>query len=368
MKTILFFARDPGGANVILPVYMKLKEKYHTYIYAKEFALKSFRRENIAAGNIEDECDTQKFEEIGTFLRNVSPDLIITGTSLNDFTERFFWKAAEMQNIKTFAILDQWMNLGIRFSEYSYEQADLYHQKAGHPYLPYKILVMDQLAKNRLLEEGIEEERISVTGQPHFDVVWNKFQNARAGYDRNYWNVVFVSEPISQDYDSGSNTRLYWGYNEKTIFSALYKNLKKIALKYEKAIRIIIRPHPRENPQTWQLTVNQLKDDNITVVCDMESSSFGLIKTADLVCGMSSMFLLEAVICNKPVMSIEIGLKRENPFILNEINCCRSVLSEEELYEQLEKNIEHEKLNMEFKFIRDASDKVALLVEEEMFK
>ena len=37
---ILFFARDPGGANVILPVYKKCQGRFETLLYAKDFALK----------------------------------------------------------------------------------------------------------------------------------------------------------------------------------------------------------------------------------------------------------------------------------------------------------------------------------------
>ena len=43
-------------------------------------------------------------------------------------------------------------------SEYTYEQEDLYEKCHEHCYLPYRVLVMDELAKATLMEEGIDED------------------------------------------------------------------------------------------------------------------------------------------------------------------------------------------------------------------
>lgn len=100
----------------------------------------------------------------------------------------------------------------------------------------------------------------------------------------------------------------------------------------------------------------------------MTDDSFSVMKSADLICGMSSMFLLESIICGKPVLSIEIGLKRENPFVLDRIGSCKSILSEKELLENLVHVYEHKENACPFEFIRDASKRVLQLVEEEMAK
>ena len=363
---ILFFARDPGGANVILPVYMEMKKRHSVCIFAKDFAFKRLQMEKIPVHDIEDECDTNVFEEVDAFLKTVAPDALVTGTSLDDFTERYLWKASREQGIKAYAILDQWINLGIRFSRYGYGQEELYHQHMEHVYLPYKVMVMDEWTKERLLMCGIQDEKIIVTGQPYFDTVYHQFEEAQSKYDKECWNVVFVSEPISQDYDGGRTSDLYWGFNEKTIFACLYQAMRQFAECHKRKVRLIIRPHPRERSDNWENILGQVQDSSMEIVLDAKNGTFDLLKSADLVCGMSSMFLLEAAICNKPIMSIQIGLNRDNPFILNTLGICKSVYTEDELYCQLEKYALQNKVHMDFRFIENASKRVAEVVEREV--
>lgn len=367
LKTILFFARDPGGANAILPVYKKAEKKYHTVAYAKQYAAKRLEDAGIPVRDIEMECKSESFENVKSFLKKQNPDLVITGTSLDDFTERYLWKAAGELGITSYAILDQWTNLGIRFSGYDYTQEEEYEKCRLHTYLPSRILVMDTLAKQWLMRDGIEESRIAVTGQPHFDTVSDRYQKAGRCYDSSFWNVVFVSEPISKDYDGGRKES-YWGFNEKTIFFALYKSLVDLSKKQAagRNIRLIIRPHPREAYNDWGRMAGSLHSEAVHIEVNTSDDSFAVMKSADLACGMSSMFLLESVICQKPVLSIEIGLIRKNPFVLDQIGCCRSILSEQELSEALLKVFCHKSTQpVHFEFIKHASDNVMQLIEED---
>lgn len=371
MGTILFFARDPAGANVILPVYKRMKKKYKTLVFAKDFAWKRLSQEiGDEAGNILTECKNVTYEEILLFLKDRNIDIVITATSLDDYTERYMWKAAEELHIKSFAILDQWVNLGIRFSQYNYKQMEQYVRKRSHPFLPYRILAMDEIAKKRLTEDGVPEEKIIITGQPHFDTVLERYESALGAYDKECYNIVFASEPILNDYDSNDMRHMYWGYNEITIFEALYKQAAKILPKMAKKVRLIIRPHPREGNEKWNVYKTKYSNDKIVVECDRDTDSFSILKAADLVCGMSSMFLLEAMICGKRIMSIEIGLRRENPFILDKLDICKSILDEAALYREL-RNImisptECEKHETGFVFIRNAADCAVAVIEEAM--
>ncbi len=378
MKKLLLFARDPGGANVILPVYEKIKDRYEVLAYAKEFAWKRLSEARLPVRNIEEECETLTYADIKDFLKQQKPDMVITGTSLDDFTERYLWKAAEELHIKSFAILDQWMNLGIRFSDCDYSQEENYRRNRRHPYLPYRILAMDELAGELLKADGIHTDKIALTGQPHFDTVRDRFQHAAEIYGRDRWNVVFVSEPIYHDYDGCDETKRYWGYNERTIFDNLYRSLQKAAANAIVQIRLIIRPHPREDRKYWDAMADKFDNDFITLIVDSENDSFSVLKSADLVCGMSSMFLLEAMICGKQVVSVAIGLKRENPFVLDKTGQCKSVLSEADLQERiaqafLQRSMDSSEKSRERlcsigypKGIVNATDKIIQLMEEEM--
>lgn len=370
MKKILFFARDPGGVNVILPVYRQMKNRFETIVYAKDFAVERIKRQNIPVKNIVEEYKLEGEESLCDFLLDIKPDAVVTGTSLDDYTERYLWSAAEKLQIKSYAVLDQWTNPGIRFSKYGYGQKDIYERCHKHIYYPWRILVMDELAKTLLIKDGIVESRIVVTGQPHFGCIQKKYQQAQEVYDKRYWNIVYVSEPISQNYDDGK-TELYWGFDEKTIFFQLYDSLTKIVPYLPKKVRIIIRPHPREISDNWKKVDGALECEDLKIIVDAKNDNFSILKSADIVCGMSSMFLIEAAICQKPILSVEIGLCRENPFVLDKVGICSSVVTKEELLRQLKETFAklqtgEQKVGLNFGYIKGASERIVSLIEGEI--
>ena len=56
--------------------------------------------------------------------------------------------------IPSFAILDHWFNYGIRFSAYKLVEQELYEQDKQHPFLPNRILVMDDEVRAAMIQEG----------------------------------------------------------------------------------------------------------------------------------------------------------------------------------------------------------------------
>lgn len=395
MKRIILYGRDPGAVNVLVSVYQKLnKEKFELLVYGKDYSLRSFKGNGIEVQDIRKECKTDTEEGIFDFLREKQPDFILTGTSMDDNTERYLWNSAKKLGIKTAVILDQWINIGIRFSPYNYREEELYEKEKIHPFLPDKILVMDQIAKESLEKDGISPDLIEITGQPHFDTVLRRYEEAVAIQSDFEWTICYVSEPISQDYDNDGKAEPYWGYDEKSNFRHLYRMLEKISPELQGRIHLIIRPHPRERKENWTEIVKNCNSEKIILSIDTKSSSFALLKGVDLVCGMSSMFLLEAVICGKPIISIQIGLKRKNPFILPQIReCCiremekieektehsyrmisdhqillRTQLTEDDLEEALRKFFytKKEQISFPFQFIRNASEHVSAYIEKEM--
>lgn len=356
MKKVLIFARDPGGANTVIPLIKKMHFEYNLLVYAKDYAIPCMERENISCIDIMNSIKECTEDEIFFFVENLHVDFVITGTSLNDYTERYIWKAAERLHIFAFAIIDQWINLGIRFSKYDYTGKELYMNNPKHPYLPYKIFVMDQNAANMILADGLDKERICVTGQPHFDEILQKYnQSTFSGKDVSLWNIVFVSEPISEDYDIDSNN-MYWGYNELTIFDNLYQVLIKINKNINRKIQLIIRPHPRDNINKWKEIIKNLSDENINVIYDIKADSYTLLRRADVVCGMSSMLLLEAAICQVPIISIQIGLAQLSPFVLDKLNICKSIYNVDDLEKKLLELNEKKFTDIKFPIIHNATE------------
>jgi UDP-N-acetylglucosamine 2-epimerase len=265
-------------------------------------------------------------------------------------TEKYIWKAAEQYGIPCFAILDQWLNYGVRFSQYSVSELKEYYHEKKHVYLPTKILVMDDLAKQKAVEEGLEESRIIVTGQPYFETVKNGIKriskkdiaelHKKLKIQKDDCVIVFASEPISKTYHETDNSDHFWGYTERTILRSLLDALAELTAKKNKAVKIIIRPHPKEDKDNFNDIIAVYEGKEISLTVDDSIDSLQLIAASNLICGMSSMFLIESAIVGKPVLSIQIGLCRENPFILDQIGISKSVLTRNELDEKLGKIME----------------------------
>ena len=339
----MLFSRDPGGANCVIPLVEPLKNKgYRVRLFGKDTALQKY-----AERTVRDYFDiTEYLQDFAqstflAFLQKERPDFIITGTSADDLTEKYIWKAAERLGIPSFAILDQWLNYGIRFSPYGVSELTEYDIDKKHPYLPTRIMVMDEYARDEMINEGIPRSKILVGGQPHFEFLIQQKDSdggrrlrSNLGIAESDMVITYASEPISRTYKETDQSEHYWGYTERTIFSDILKALKNISPETEKKLWMIVRPHPKEDPASFA-DINNPRNGNITIVVDRESTPWDLINASQLICGMSSMFLIEAVLFQKPVLSVQIGLKRQDPFILSRRDIVKSIIDGDTLYREL---------------------------------
>lgn len=342
MKKILLMARDPGGANTIIPLVPALQKKgYQVLLYGKDAALVRYRQFSFAGIDIDGQMSTIDISSWLTLLAFEKPDFIITGTSGDDFSERYLWKAASVAGIKAFAILDQWINYGIRFSAYRPSELDQYEQEREHPYLPDNILVMDEEARNQLALEGIAPERVIISGQPYFDLLLA--EKKRINYEKRSilrqkmgiapedFLLTFISEPLSYDYTQDEQGESYYGYDEKSICKQILRAVNEIAILTEHKIHFLVKQHPRESSQNYQDIVEQNRDGPVKLRIEKEIDSWSLLLSSDLLCGMSSMLLLESILLRRPTISVQIGLKRDNPFILDKKGILKSILQQDEL-------------------------------------
>src|SRR6266496_850345 len=167
-KIVVLFSRDPGGANTIIPLVKPLWAKgYRPILLGKDIALDSYRRTGLAAEDLVRHVNPISVESLERFLKDRRADVLVTGTSAEDSTEKYFWKAAENLGVPSLAILDQWVNYGIRFSPYGVSRSEQYERDRRHPFLPTRILVMDAFARAEMLEElGIpESDRVMEIGK-----------------------------------------------------------------------------------------------------------------------------------------------------------------------------------------------------------
>lgn len=374
-KKVLLFSRDPGGANTVAPLYKNLLEKgYSVKLYGKDIALNKYNDYDLNGIDINNNLSGISQDEIYKFLLKEVPDFIITGTSADDFTEKYLWKCAQELKIPSFAILDQWMNYGLRFSKFGVSELKEYEKEKEHIYLPSKILVMDNYAKEQIIKEGIEEDKILVSGHPYFDYLINKKETMSdkvikdfrktLGFNEDDYIITYASEPISKTYNESDNSEHYWGYNERTIFKEFISVLNQVAQEANKKIKLIIRLHPKENENNYNDFIDNI-DNNISVIIDRKLNGFKVMCASDLICGMSSMFLIESAVLGRQIISIQIGLNRNNPFVFDQIGIVKSVLNRSDLEEKIKEFITENKIEKyKFEIKKGAIDNAINFMEE----
>lgn len=345
MKRVLFYAKDPGGANAIIPLIKKMQSQYQILLYGKDVALNRYKAYNLQGIDIGKECSSISLSGIEELLKKEKPDFIITETGGFDNIKKYLWICSEKLDIPSFGILDQWVNCVVRFAKFDLENPDYRKYEKVFECLPTRIMVMDEYAKKIMVKEGIPEEKIIVSGQPYFEQVKEDIESITENNiveTRKRWKCkkdelvfVFASEPITKHYKSLDGE---YGYSEQTIFYALHSALEKKAREKGKKVKVIIRPHPKEDMEWWE---SNLRDtDYISYLIDNSTDSKIVIKSADVVCGMTSMFLIESAMCQKQVLSIQIGLDTESDFILEKMGILQSVLTQAELGQCIEQILE----------------------------
>ena len=331
LKRALLFARDPGGANAVAPLAVELRSRnWEVRFFAKSPALERLRSNGLRVRSL----TKSSLHGLRGFLRREAPDVVLTGTSADDFTERIIWKAAESLGIPSFAVLDQWLNYGMRFSRHTVSSLSIYERRREHPYLPTRIIVPDRLAAREAAAEGLPRKLLVPAGQPHYDhfrelaaaVPRAAVLAVRAGLGMRNGDklVIFASEPMRDTY--GKEAIHYWGYNEITIFEQISGLLERFSARTGLRVKLLVKQHPKESESNYEGALHCHAGD---FSADIGGRGAGpeLILASDLVCGMSSMYLLEAAALGRPILSVQIGLKRENPFVLHRTGISKSVLT-----------------------------------------
>ena len=330
----LFFACDPGGANAIVPIIKHFENKEKCIVYGKNKALSVFQSEGIKCINVEhfEDCENR----IDFILLQDSPKVIITGTSSNDYFEKKMWAVAREQGITSIAVVDHWTMLGYRFSKYTVSQNREFEIDHNLSYTPDYIFVIDDYSKNELVKLGLPDSKIYVMGNPHFEYYRRQVEGISADCVQQYKQrinagdkkiILFASDNISDAFEEKENsTELYWGYNEKTIFQCVKTILNQ---RIEDDYIVVIKPHPKEDVQYW----HELNLDENRYIIDEKTDTKIVLKSSDIVISMQSMVLIEAALCGKKYMSIQIGLKRENPFVLTKLGIARTILNVKQLNE-----------------------------------
>lgn len=337
IPSVVVVSGDPGGANAVAPVIQKLigDKKVRVSAFAYREAKTLWKDRNIPFSYLP---DSTTLESAKILLKNRETDLFFSGTSYNDQEfEKQFISAARTLQIPSLVLLDYWSNYSIRFSD----------NDGNRIYIPDKIAIMDEFTRNEMIQEGFNPEQLIITGQPAFDdlillrdsfsVEQKKEIRKTLGNLKDDLVVVFASEPLFR----GTPTKpANPGYTRIGVLHSLVTALDRIQEVTRRKIVLVIRPHPRENSHEFL----DIHGEKIQIILSSTGRSRDVIQAADLVCGMTTVLLMEACYLGCIVASLQPGLSQPDILPSNRLGYSVPIYHEEDIIPVLQTLLLDEKM------------------------
>ena len=307
-KSILVSANDPGGANAILPVVQALLARGDTIqSIVTGPALKQFRSagfpsqylgENLSIGIIDGALLSE--DDLARAVESFKPEAYLAGTSTGNSIDKKIFKS--LRECPSVYVIDFWSQYGHRFSQ---PESDLSH-------LPARICVIDSRMRDEMIAEGFPDDRLRITGNPHFEHFTEHI--TREAEERS--RVVFVSQPIRQDAAEGmpAGTAL----DE-------FEVLERVLAVLPPHLHLSIRLHPREEVRKFDTYLNE----RVTIA--REPTLEEALSKAGLVIGMFSPVLMQAALAGKPAISYQSAATQEDPLPTNALCITQRIGNNEEL-------------------------------------
>jgi hypothetical protein len=319
MSSLLVFSRDPGPTNQLVAVVEQLTEPPAANEPSGLVALRAatasvIGRVQIASRGPGIDMWRESGREVSVWegldehaamelIVQCGAGAVLTGTSdVDEPADRALWRAARARAIASHVVLDHPANLAQRFRD-----AD------GTLVLPDWLYVTDDMFAERLAVAGVPRERIRLIGDLHHARLRRLAADVTAAEVREMremWGaspattvVMFVSECGREMVRAGRPTH----YDEIEALERLFDELRRGKLPDGGAIDptsllVIVRPHPRDAAGKYDGLIAARRTPR-AVVSAQGSPHVALI-ASDLVVGMNSSLLYEALEIGRPVWSL----------------------------------------------------------------
>lgn len=296
VPSLLVYARQAGSAHAFLPLVKYAKAHGVTVRFAaSSHALKALDALGEERIGVRDAAEASFLLEADT-----PPHVVLSGTSECAADDAVLWSASRSRDIPCIAFVDSWGGYRERFTV---------GEKAFDA-LPDLIAVVDQRMCEGVVTAGAPQDRLRVVGHPAFDELLHWTGNARSlrqllvrhPHDR---LIVFASEPLSRARIDGRTSTEIRGYDERDALAWLASTSRRIAQQHPIHIHIAVKPHPREEPGPLKRFMEDLDSDRYASLRLADLHRYDLMKAADVVVGMTSMFLVESAGMARPTLSLQ---------------------------------------------------------------
>lgn len=325
---IIFACYDIGWWNNILPIVQECIKKWINFTaYAGGPSATLFLNNKIPFNDI---------SEVSNISFNDSIKIIFTWTSYPNEHENIIRKIANEHWIITMAILDNWWRYFWRFE---------FRGSIDITCIPDYYFIMDEYAKMQALKSiHSNHTQLIVSGSPYLENFVKKFKEVKSDTK----NILYISDPLKD----------FWPLDEFENFLDFYELFSK---KYEPYwYSLFIKLHPREANRKYDKI---LRNNNIYNVkyFDRKISNIDALNQAEEIWWAYSMFLMEACLANKKVISYQPinNLKNyEDPFVANKLDFTHKAYNKNDLFRlDLEK-----KKKIKFKIINNSIQTIFTII------
>lgn len=301
---VLIFVEDPGAANYVAQLPAALAERsWRTRLLADGHAKSYLLQREVHPEMIRHPAVAHRI------LTSISPRLLIVGTSENPDTLGLALVAeARSSGIESIGVIDAPMSADYRF-----------RGRSDNPltYVPDWLLVPDKWTKEVYIALGYPAQRAVICGHPHYDYV-RAAKVRLAQEDRNALRqrllpgiadsqkaIIFATEG-SLRLNSQQSVRLpeYTLRGRGTTSGRTEVVLEEFleAIQFVKPRPyLVLHLHPKDVPDDYAVYLDEF---DLISNSSPSGSPFSLIYAADLVVGLTSMLLLEAILLGRLTLSV----------------------------------------------------------------
>lgn len=290
MKDIIFLANDPGGFDVIWPLYKRFTKNNRRGIRLLLTGSAGEKKNHFQ------QSPQNVVNIISSMIEKKIEFILVTGTSWDSNVEREAIRLCKNNQVVTVSILDYWCNYMERF------QSDI-----GYIFPDY-LFVMDEIAAMEAVDSGIDKSIIRIVGHPGLDFYVKKKTMWKA---KN--SILFLSQPLSLLYGDSM------GYTELDAFKGVLTAGKELGFSVK------IKFHPKESEHMRQKYGEYGIDGMLE---DIVGDYGGVI-------GMSTMGLLQCSLMGIPIISYQPRLKVKDMCITNKLGITKGAYKYSELIDQL---------------------------------
>jgi hypothetical protein len=290
-KAVLFVAFDSGGAAVLAQLITRIivkRRNVRCLVFAGGPAKNIFASSLPASG-----VKNVGMREMRRLALLGRIDLAVSGTGVSSF-ERNAWRLCKKAGVRILAFVDAWNMMAERLAP-------------GGGAVPDRVGTPDSATRKEMVALGFPISSVFVAGQPYLEAVaGSKLVSGKKrlglkrklGIERGRFVLLFASEQFGRHY-------AHYGYSEYDVIREVVSACELLS-REGLAIHLLVKLHPEEKrgkygsypfPTGFPVSVVQ-----------KEISSREALSLADLVCGSTSVILLESALCGVPAISVQPGM------------------------------------------------------------